>query len=212
MIMILSLIYTAICPGNINRYNKTIRTVFPEYATFNLINKLDIGTTLFLNWTTTRCDIITIIFFGIMGIYGYIISQKRKIALLTFIPIIIVLAFWTMRFIGPASIVHFVALGGSVYGLLSLDSLTIQVCITLYGLMIMSVLIFLYLVYKYRAKELGYILTCLLIIGFASVIILGFTPSLFSSGRIFFYFTFILIIISTMLIRDIDKYLEYTKK
>lgn len=93
MIMILSLIYTAICPGNINRYNKTIRTVFPEYATFNLINKLDIGTTLFLNWTTTRCDIITIIFFGIMGIYGYIISQKRKIALLTFIPIIIVLAF-----------------------------------------------------------------------------------------------------------------------
>ena len=68
MIMILSLIYTAICPGNINRYNKTIRTVFPEYATFNLINKLDIGTTLFLNWTTTRCDIITIIFFGIMGI------------------------------------------------------------------------------------------------------------------------------------------------
>ena len=212
MIMILSLIYTAICPGNINRYNKTIRTVFPEYATFNLINKLDIGTTLFLNWTTTRCDIITIIFFGIMGIYGYIISQKRKIALLTFIPIIIVLAFWTMRFIGPASIVHFVALGGSVYGLLSLDSLTIQVCLTLYGLMIMSVLIFLYLVYKYRTKELGYILTCLLIIGFASVIILGFTPSLFSSGRIFFYFTFILIIISTMLIRDIDKYLEYTKK
>ena len=212
MIMILSLIYTAICPGNINRYNKTIRTVFPEYATFNLINKLDIGTTLFLNWTTTRCDIITIIFFGIMGIYGYIISQKRKIALLTFIPIIIVLAFWTMRFIGPASIVHFVALGGSVYGLLSLDSLTIQVCLTLYGLMIMSVLIFLYLVYKYRTKELGYILTCLLIIGFASVIILGFTPSLFSSGRIFYYFTFILIIISTMLIRDIDKYLEYTKK
>lgn len=212
MIMILSLIYTAICPGNINRYNKTIRTVFPEYATFNLINKLDIGTTLFLNWTTTRCDIITIIFFGIMGIYGYIISQKRKIALLTFIPIIIVLAFWTMRFIGPASIVHFVALGGSVYGLLSLDSLTIQVCLTLYGLMIMSVLVFLYLVYKYRTKELGYILTCLLIIGFASVIILGFTPSLFSSGRIFFYFTFILIIISTMLIRDIDKYLEYTKK
>lgn len=128
------------------------------------------------------------------------------------LPIIIVLAFWTMRFIGPASIVHFVALGGSVYGLLSLDSLTIQVCLTLYGLMIMSVLIFLYLVYKYRTKELGYILTCLLIIGFASVIILGFTPSLFSSGRIFFYFTFILIIISTMLIRDIDKYLEYTKK
>ena len=135
-----------------------------------------------------------------------------QIALLTFIPIIIVLAFWTMRFIGPASIVHFVALGGSVYGLLSLDSLTIQVCLTLYGFMIMSVLIFLYLVYKYRTKELGYILTCLLIIGFASVIILGFTPSLFSSGRIFFYFTFILIIISTMLIRDIDKYLEYTKK
>ena len=212
IIILFNFIYDFCCPGNINRYNKTIRTVFPEYATFNLINKLDIGTTLFLNWTTTRCDIITIIFFGIMGIYGYIISQKRKIALLTFIPIIIVLAFWTMRFIGPASIVHFVALGGSVYGLLSLDSLTIQVCLTLYGLMIMSVLIFLYLVYKYRTKELGYILTCLLIIGFASVIILGFTPSLFSSGRIFFYFTFILIIISTMLIRDIDKYLEYTKK
>ena len=39
--------------------------------------------------------------------------------------------------------------------LLSLDSLTIKVCLTLYGFMIMSVLIFLYLVYKYRTKELG---------------------------------------------------------
>lgn len=145
-----------------------------------------------------------------MGIYGYIISQKKN----SFINIysnyyctcILDYEIYWSCFNSA-----FVALGGSVYGLLSLDSLTIQVCLTLYGFMIMSVLIFLYLVYKYRTKELGYILTCLLIIGFASVIILGFTPSLFSSGRIFFYFTFILIIISTMLIRDIDKYLEYTK-
>ncbi len=165
MIMILSLIYTAICPGNINRYNKTIMTVFPEYATFNLINKLDIGTTLFLNWTTTRCDIITIIFFGIMGIYGYIISQKKKNSFINiysnyYCTCILDYEIYWSCFNSAFCSSRWVCLWIIKFRFINYTSLPF----TLYGLMIMSVLIFLYLVYKYRTKELGYILTCLLII------------------------------------------------
>ena len=46
-----------------------------------------------------------------------------------------------------------------------------------------------YLSYKYN-KKLGYFIFVLLILGFGSVIISGFTPSLTSDGRIYLNYLF----------------------
>lgn len=209
VVMILTLIYTMICPGNSNRYEYTVKNIYPQFANYTLINKLDTGITPFLNWTMTKSNIITMIFFGIMGIYSYFISNKRKIALLTFIPFLIVLIFWIMGFMGPADIFQFVATGGTFYGLLSLDPMTMKVCSVLYVAIILPTLLFVYLIYKNKSKKFTYIITTLLLIGFgSSALLLGFTPTLSSSGRIFFYFRLILIMISLILIRDMDKSLS----
>ena len=98
MIMILSLIYTAICPGNINRVKVVTKLGFPDYANFNIINKLDVGINYFLSWILMAKDLFSVIFLALLGVYTYLISNKKKITIITLIPCLAVLFFASLRF------------------------------------------------------------------------------------------------------------------
>ena len=65
-----------------------------------------------------------------------------------------------------------------------------------------------YLIYKDN-KKLGYFIFVLLILGFGSVIISGFTPSLTSDGRIYLNYLFVMIILDYLLV---DKIFEFKNK
>lgn len=49
IIILFNFIYDFCCPGNINRVKVVTKLGFPDYANFNIINKLDVGINYFLS-------------------------------------------------------------------------------------------------------------------------------------------------------------------
>lgn len=81
-------------------------------------------------------------------------------------------------------------------------------CGVMYLIITLIPLYSIYLIYKDN-KKLGYFIFVLLILGFGSVIISGFTPSLTSDGRIYLNYLFVMIILDYLLV---DKILEFKNK
>lgn len=81
-------------------------------------------------------------------------------------------------------------------------------CGILYLIITLVPLYSVYMIYK-NNKELGYVIFALLVLGFGSVIISGFTPSLTSDDRIYLNYLFIMVILDYLLI---NKLLEFKNK
>lgn len=207
-LIVLNFIYDFCCPGNVNRVNVVTKLGFPDYSNFNIINKLDVGINYFFSWILMAKDIFSVIFLALLAVYSYLISDKRKIMLLTFIPALIVLFFAAAGFANFSDVYSYFDLTNLKYGLLSLGFIRMISCGVLYLIITLVPLYSVYMIYK-NNKELGYFIFALLVLGFGSVIISGFTPSLTSDDRIYLNYLFIMVILDYLLI---NKLLEFKNK
>ena len=208
IIILFNFIYDFCCPGNINRVKVVTKLGFPDYANFNIINKLDVGINYFLSWILMAKDLFSVIFLALLGVYTYLISNKKKITIITLIPCLAVLFFASLRFANFTTVYSYFDLTNLKHGLLSLGFIRMLRCGVMYLIITLIPLYSIYLIYKDN-KKLGYFIFVLLILGFGSVIISGFTPSLTSDGRIYLNYLFVLIILDYLLV---DKILEFKNK
>ena len=208
IIILFNFIYDFCCPGNINRVKVVTKLGFPDYANFNIINKLDVGINYFLSWILMAKDLFSVIFLALLGVYIYLISNKKKITMITLIPCLAVLFFASLRFANFTTVYSYFDLTNLKHGLLSLGFIRMLSCGVMYLIITLIPLYSIYLIYKDN-KKLGYFIFVLLILGFGSVIISGFTPSLTSDGRIYLNYLFVMIILDYLLV---DKILEFKNK
>jgi len=208
IIILFNFIYDFCCPGNINRVKVVTKLGFPDYANFNIINKLDVGINYFLSWILMAKDLFSVIFLALLGFYTYLISNKKKITIITLIPCLAVLFFASLRFANFTTVYSYFDLTNLKHGLLSLGFIRMLGCGVMYLIITLIPLYSIYLIYKDN-KKLGYFIFVLLILGFGSVIISGFTPSLTSDGRIYLNYLFVMIILDYLLV---DKILEFKNK
>ena len=208
IIILFNFIYDFCCPGNINRVKVVTKLGFPDYANFNIINKLDVGINYFLSWILMAKDLFSVIFLALLGFYTYLISNKKKITIITSIPCLAVLFFASLRFANFTTVYSYFDLTNLKHGLLSLGFIRMLSCGVMYLIITLIPLYSIYLIYKDN-KKLGYFIFVLLILGFGSVIISGFTPSLTSDGRIYLNYLFVMIILDYLLV---DKILEFKNK
>ena len=208
IIILFNFIYDFCCPGNINRVKVVTKLGFPDYANFNIINKLDVGINYFLSWILKAKDLFSVIFLALLGVYIYLISNKKKITIITLIPCLAVLFFASLRFANFTTVYSYFDLTNLKHGLLSLGFIRMLSCGVMYLIITLIPLYSIYLIYKDN-KKLGYFIFVLLILGFGSVIISGFTPSLTSDGRIYLNYLFVMIILDYLLV---DKILEFKNK
>lgn len=208
IIILFNFIYDFCCPGNINRVKVVTKLGFPDYANFNIINKLDVGINYFLSWILMAKDLFSVIFLALLGFYTYLISNKKKITIITLIPCLAVLFFASLRFANFTTVYSYFDLTNLKHGLLSLGLIRMLSCGVMYLIITLIPLYSIYLIYKDN-KKLGYFIFVLLILGFGSVIISGFTPSLTSDGRIYLNYLFVMIILDYLLV---DKILEFKNK
>lgn len=208
IIILFNFIYDFCCPGNINRVKVVTKLGFPDYANFNIINKLDVRINYFLSWILMAKDLFSVIFLALLGVYTYLISNKKKITIITLIPCLAVLFFASLRFANFTTVYSYFDLTNLKHGLLSLGFIRMLSCGVMYLIITLIPLYSIYLIYKDN-KKLGYFIFVLLILGFGSVIISGFTPSLTSDGRIYLNYLFVMIILDYLLV---DKILEFKNK
>lgn len=86
ILTIVSLIFILTCPGNIVRKEAEVKSWYPEYTTFNFIEKIELGLTSTMKILILETNTIFIIF-TLMVFIGVCIIEKNKIyKILSFIP------------------------------------------------------------------------------------------------------------------------------
>lgn len=214
ILIIASLIFILVCPGNAERKSLETSTWFPEYADYGIGSKVILGITSMMQYLIIYGRMVFILFTAVMAYY---IIKKYENPLIKVIGLI--------PFVGS---IFYSVFGDFVGNILpSLSSLMSSYSerkliitsenifdISYWGPMIIyiailgSILINIFLIFGNNAK--GKSIAIIYLAGLASRFILGFSPTVFASGErtsMFLYFTFVII---TILI--FEKILEDNKK
>lgn len=214
IISLASLIFVLTCPGNSLRNIAEVERWYPVYKSFTIIDKVYLGVV-----TTSLMTVVNkFLPFIFLSILLPIIHFRKKssnfIKAVSLIPIVL-LAIYN-NFLGIVSTYFsgfYELIRGAKYFLegrptIDYNEVSTLFSITVSILLIGSLLISIYKVFE-KDKE-KYLIPLILLAGFASRFILGFSPTIFASGlRTFFIFEISLIIISVYLIDKLDS--EKTK-
>lgn len=196
-IIFLGFLNIFLSPGNSNRYLHEISNWFPDYYKLTLLNKLDLGISILLHRTvlpyglTNLFCLTNLFFFGVLGVYVYSITRKNISILVGLMPIIIIVTLGLMSFSGYTPIVDFLKEGLTRYGLLHSDLSHIIVVLVIYAMVIIPVIYSLIQINKFKETKFTSLILCLFILGFASQMMRGFSPTCWATGErweIFYYF------------------------
>ena len=149
---------------------------FRLITSYTLVNKIDLGITVLFFRIILLYSLTSLVFFGILGIYIYSITKKKFSILISLLPLIIVVTLGLMNLMGYMPLIHFIDMGMTEYGLLhsNLEHILLISCI--YAIIIFSVMYSLIKIYKHGDKRISFAIFCLLILGFSSQMMRGFTP------------------------------------
>lgn len=199
IIILISAINVAICPGNLNRYYVEISENFPEYINATILDKINIGTSNIINFTTTECDIVTLLLFTLIGLYSYVRNKISIKTIICFLPLIITSIFWILILTGNPTLNTIMYTNIGLMGYYPINIKNFIYSIIIYLAIIIPLIYGFYNIFKLD-KKLGVNVILLIIISVASAIMYGFTPSKFSLSRMYIYFYFINMIINLYLI------------
>lgn len=203
----ISLLFILLSPGNDVRYEKEVATWFPDFESLPFFRKFEMGfsSTLFHYIMTPN------VFFGafcaIIFIFVFIKYKDRLHRSIAFIPLLISCVFGVF---GPVFGEIFPGIGNVItcmteYGtgvlLTSLKSWGPDLILLLAcGTLIYSLL------FIFENKLQGLFAVFLLLIGFCSRVIIGFTPTIWGSGeRTYLFMYFSMIIVLVLLYNQISK-------
>ncbi|WP_026885122.1 DUF6056 family protein [Clostridium beijerinckii] len=204
-ICLVNLIWILKCPGNIVRKVNEVGQWFPDYNTLLFINKTDIGFSSSMVQFICNPNSVFIIFSILAFILTIIKCRDNMFRIISGIPLGVGLFFSIFRnnialfFPELLKILNY----SSQYGTITTDnfySLKSYIPIFLYGMTGICVLLALYFCFGNNVKT---ILTMLIILlGLASRIIMGFSPTIWASGNRTFLFMYFAFIICTIMIYE----------
>ena len=192
-IIILEFLNFYLCPGNHLRYYQEISNSFSDYYKITLVNKIYLGISILFYRIVLLFSFVNLVFFGILGIYIYSITKKKFSILISLIPLIIVVTLGIMNLIGYMPLIEFIQSGVTKHGLLHANLENIFLISCIYAVIILSVLYSLIKIYKHGDKRISAAIFCLLLLGFSTQMMRGFSPTVWA-GRweIYYYFGVIL--------------------
>lgn len=193
---ILGIINVILCPGIDNRFMSELQW-FPDYLQLNILNKLNISFSYIINRCVTWCDLTTLILLGIIGVSVYVLTKNKKHTILSLIPFIIASVFWILTLTGNLTLITIMNANIIRYGYVPISIKRMILSLTIYAIFIITFLYGLYIIYKHE-KGVLWPLYSIMLVGFASTLIFGFTPSIPSMERmylIFYYANMISILI-----------------
>ena len=199
IISILSIIFILMCPGNDIRRGFEIIHCYPDYINANFLDKLYLG--IVSTCSILISNFLVILLFSVIIFIISVYNKNKFIKLLSFIQLIVVLFLSLYRvyifFISNSildaytyGIFYYVTDVGHVFNFSFLNIIILFICVGM-------VIIYCVLLYSiFKSKSVFPILTIL--VGCASRLLMGFSPTIFASGSrtmIFMYFSILCVII-----------------
>lgn len=197
IITVCNLIFILLCPGNYIRKEIEIEKWFPEYSSFNILQKIELGITSTMSTLVFNFNLYYFILTSLIFIYNKYVSKNKFDMLISAIPIaasclfilfknIIILCF-------GIDILKFKAL--ALMSKLDVSILDDILIFYIYILILLIIPISLYRIFK--DKKISIICVGIYLLGIITRLIMGFSPTVFASGErtfIFLYVSFIICI------------------
>ena len=213
ILIILSLIFIATCPGNYARKNEEILTYNMDFRVLNVFDKISLGLTSTVNNLLVRPNIVFLTFSIVLAVYVSKIYKNNLYRAVALIPLVAQLVLSLFKNIVDGIFPIF----GVFYEIIFLEQpmltpgnytdfinfLPLILSLVILGSIAMSIL----LIFKNLKNNVAILVYAL---GVASRIILGFSPTIFAStDRTFLFFEYSLIIVTILIWRE---YLKQTDK
>lgn len=188
IVLIISSLSTILCPGNMNRYYSEINTWFSTWESLNVFDKLDIGLSTTFSWLFTN-NLFTILASLIMAIIIWNKYQDGLIRTIALVPLFIMVA-TSLLCLSKILFPNLVQLQTQVpyYGLITPLTCFDKrhfVMYLVWVVVFISIVIEIILICD-NYESLLIVLT-LLLSGFASRMVMSFSPTIYASGNRTFF-------------------------
>lgn len=209
IVILLSLIFIVTCPGNYERKNAEIQEYFMEYGSFGLIDKITLGIVATAQQILVNNDIVFLVFSIISASYIFVSYKNSIYRIVALIPVVLSLIFGIcydiicglFPYFGMFSQNWFVNL--TMLNSANYTNLIYFVPLLISLILFVSVLMNILIIFKNLNNNLAVIIY---LIGLASRIMMGFSPTIFASQeRTFMFFEFSLIIVSILIWQEFQK-------
>ncbi len=207
-----SLIFIITCPGNVSRKASEIVTWFPDYGNLSLFRKIEMGYSSTLFEFIMRPNLIFLFFAIVLFVCVFLKQKNIFYRLISLIPIvcncIFAFVFLVKLFGGYVPILSEIKYSLTQYGTgLSLDPST-WIPDMILSLVCVSVLISLYVIFE--NKKMFIFTIFILLLGFASRMMMSFSPTIWASNTRTFIYMYISILICSIIL--FQQLLEYKMK
>lgn len=210
IINLASLMFIFTCPGNANRKASEIVTWFPEYSNLSLFRKIEMGYSSTLFEFIMRPNLMFLCFAALLVICVFLKQKSIFYRFISLIPLMCNFIFcffiklFGKHFPGLSEIKHSLTQYGTG---LSLEPATWIPDIIL-SLVCVSILISVYVIFE--DKKMAMLTIFILLLGFASRMMMSFSPTIWASGTRTFIYMYISILICSIIL--FQQLLEYKMK
>lgn len=201
IISIVSIIFIITCPGNKVRMTQETANWFPEFGSFNIVEKAELGLTSTFSKLVLNINYIFIIFSILLFITTIITNKNKMTRIISFIPLLgstifTVFEEYTTLFTKILDLVKTFK-NETLIMKLSEINITSIIFMLLYIIIAVSALFSMYKIYKNSKKF--YMCVSIFLLGFMTRIMMGFSPTVFASRERTFIFLYIALIIDSIL-------------
>ena len=205
IVSIISLAFILTCPGNAVRKDAEVKTWYPEYSNFGLLEKIELGLT-----STMKCFVLNtnniFIIFTLSILVGVCILNKSKwskiLAAIPFIASIFNACFVDYIVALSSSITSIIEVFRADQLVMSLNQISIKYLFVMlgYALILLLIPIGIYNIFKRSIKS--YVCIGIYFLGLATRFVMSFSPTIFASGERTFMFLYISFIVCTVIILE----------
>ena len=213
VLVILSLIFIATCPGNYARKNAEIEIYYMDFGSFGLFDKVSLGLTSTVNNLLTKSNVVFFVFSLVSAVYILKKYKNNFYRAVAVIPLVSVIVFGLFK----GTICAMFPYLNSLYEIMCLEQpmisaanylqpinfLPLIISFVVLGSMALNIL----LIFKNLKNNVAIVIFAL---GLMSRVAMGFSPTVFAStDRTFIFFEIAMLIICVLIWQ---KYLQETDK
>lgn len=202
ILILANLLFIFTCPGNSKRKVSEIQTWFPEFATFNIIDKAQLAINSMMRYIVIKGRIVFMVMTAVI-MYAVFITNKSKIfrtiAVVQFIgsiPLNIVNKFIPQGLFAVKDTINQFGLEKLVIDSNTYSNVLLYLMLLYYVIILGCIIVSLYGIFKNTNKSI--ISISILMLGLVSRLVMGLSPTVFASAErttIFLYTAFIILIV-----------------
>lgn len=224
LISLAELIFSLTTPGNALRATHEINKWFPEYKDFNFLNKLDLGISSFGKPFFLDTNILFLLLFFLVFLLTYRKCQNYYVRILTALPFFLNLIIYFGNTMGQSFTYVHGNKRAMIWSSSNLNNLFTEggtklslfypgtwiATLAVLGLLL-CLIVGIYL--SFDNKRTATFLVILMLMGFCSRLIMGFSPTVWASGMRTYYILYVVITILVLMgVKELTKSMSVQKK